>query len=932
MSATDVVTRQAVSSTGDPIIVNDPDPTAAKRTGSQFAVDFDGGFQALRSLDPLQVPDDNFGYELWVRPRQVVEGFALVLYSGDTRYDGWGIYQNGETFGVSYGGVGRFGSAPAVIDQWIHLAVVVENGFSTFYANGVLAGHYGVRLKPPGAGFALGAHPQAPLGEFFAGTIDEVRFFTFEPGQFDPNDLLLHQRAYTQPASGVTATAASLHAQTWPPATGMSIWFEWGLGQGYTEATRTEEIPAGTAESSSSLQIIGLLANSEYSFRVVTSNELGVVRGLSSRFKTGQSVTSLANDGPGSLRQALQDALPGETVSLLVEGTITLSGSGLEFTKDVTLLGGDAATHIVDGGGAVRPFLISTGVVARIEGLTIRGGRAEDSVRVQDDPLGSHATDAGSGGGVRNMGTLTLRSCVIESNRAGNGAPGSSGFFSTELRGSGGGWGGGIWNQGSLLLDRCLVRDNRAGDGGPGVSSFTMRAGNGGRGGDGGGIANSGDLVVQQSSIVRNFAGTGAPGGSAVTSLQGLIQPAGDPGGPGNGGGLVNTASCTVRECTFSGNGAGNSGTGSGAAAINSGTLMFIASTVASNGLSGGSASPGLHTLPGASALILQSSLVAANGSGGYGPDLVGTNTSAGHNLLGVLGTNATVLIAQSGSDQVGTPANAIDARLLPLTFTGPFCAVHGLLADSPAIDAGDDAVTTRPLWISEDQCFNKRSVGGHVDVGAVEFDPSLLPLTAETLNVVIDPSPDLATGTLVALLYGVVNPQGTAATAGFDFGTSAFYRGDAGRRVSVTGNTNTPIRLRIAGLVPGYTYHYRINLIHARRAIFGEDHVFTVPGGAAPRILGDRDGDGAVSGTELTEVLHNYWGNAAWLQMTNVAGLGGTNVTFQVPDLMLSPFTVESTTDFKTWTPEGPATPRFEFSDTNAPAISQRFYRLRTP
>jgi hypothetical protein len=31
-------------------------------------------------------------------------------------------------------------------------------------------------------------------------------------------------------------------------------------------------------------------------------------------------------------------------------------------------------------------------------------------------------------------------------------------------------------------------------------------------------------------------------------------------------------------------------------------------------------------------------------------------------------------------------------------------------------------------------------------------------------------------------------------------------------------------------------------------------------------------------------------------------------------------------------WDYLGPATPRYEFTDTNAPAVPQRFYRLRWP
>lgn len=65
---------------------------------------------------------------------------------------------------------------------------------------------------------------------------------------------------------------------------------------------------------------------------------------------------------------------------------------------------------------------------------------------------------------------------------------------------------------------------------------------------------------------------------------------------------------------------------------------------------------------------------------------------------------------------------------------------------------------------------------------------------------------------------------------------------------------------------------------------------------------------------------------------MTNVAGLGGTNVTFALTNSLAGAFSVEYTTNFVDWYFLGPATARYEFTDTNAPAVPQRYYRLRWP
>lgn len=96
--------------------------------------------------------------------------------------------------------------------------------------------------------------------------------------------------------------------------------------------------------------------------------------------------------------------------------------------------------------------------------------------------------------------------------------------------------------------------------------------------------------------------------------------------------------------------------------------------------------------------------------------------------------------------------------------------------------------------------------------------------------------------------------------------------------------------------------------------------------------IPGDANSDGKVDQSEFDAVYANYVTNSPWLMMTNVAGLGGTNVTFGLSGSSLGSFTVEYTTDLVDWLPLGLATPRYLFTDTNAPAVPQRYYRLKYP
>lgn len=75
-----------------------------------------------------------------------------------------------------------------------------------------------------------------------------------------------------------------------------------------------------------------------------------------------------------------------------------------------------------------------------------------------------------------------------------------------------------------------------------------------------------------------------------------------------------------------------------------------------------------------------------------------------------------------------------------------------------------------------------------------------------------------------------------------------------------------------------------------------------------------------------------SYWPTSPWLYLTNTAGLGGTNVTFALTNSTAGAYSVLMSTNLVNGDYLGPATPRYEFTDTNAPATPKRFYRLRWP
>ena len=86
------------------------------------------------------------------------------------------------------------------------------------------------------------------------------------------------------------------------------------------------------------------------------------------------TVTSLADNGPGTLRDVIAAAAPGDTISFTVAGAITLTNGELVINKDLTIAGPGSAVLTVErssaaGTPAFRIFHITTGRVA-ISGLT----------------------------------------------------------------------------------------------------------------------------------------------------------------------------------------------------------------------------------------------------------------------------------------------------------------------------------------------------------------------------------------------------------------------------------------------------------------------------------------------------------------------------------------------------------------------------------
>jgi len=135
---------------------------------------------------------------------------------------------------------------------------------------------------------------------------------------------------------------------------------------------------------------------------VLNVSILSTIFGTTSLAQANITVTNLADSGPGSLRQAIADAAPGETVKFAVTGTITLTTGQLVVDKPLTIIGPGSKHLKISGNNACRVFHTRSFPVT-ISALTITDGRA----------FNYGYPDSNVGGGIYNIGDLVLTDCII---------------------------------------------------------------------------------------------------------------------------------------------------------------------------------------------------------------------------------------------------------------------------------------------------------------------------------------------------------------------------------------------------------------------------------------------------------------------------------------------------------------------------------------
>ena len=407
------------------------------------------------------------------------------------------------------------------------------------------------------------------------------------------------------------------------------------------------------------------------------------------------NVTTTADSGAGSLRQAIADAnaaAGADTITFQAGlGTIVLSTGEIEIDDDLTITG--PAT--VSGNGASRIFYITYAGAVTITGVTLTAGSVDDD-----------------GGAVFSEGTdLTLDGVTISDSE------------ST-------GRGGGLFTRGDVdvaILD-SVVSGNTATNSGGGA--FVL--------GEGEGQEDDPALLVRGSSITGNTAETQSGGGLGVVHVYDIEIDASTVSGNTSstrGGGVYQHGHpgvvMDITSSTFSGNTAGYRG---GGVMVDGLDDLFVANTTITGNVATRGVGGGIDVGDDEYAAVFEHVVISGN-TAADDPEVNGSDLDNAILVSFSLieGFVAPGVISDEGGNVFGQ-----DPLLGPLQDNGGPTLTHLLLTGSAAIDSGDPAFAAPP---SVDQRGLPRVVGTAIDMGAVEVQAQQ-PTTTTTTTPAQPPQP----------------------------------------------------------------------------------------------------------------------------------------------------------------------------------------------
>lgn len=498
--------------------------------------------------------------------------------------------------------------------------------------------------------------------------------------------------AYDQPAKflGFTTSGSDIIAKYSVPAPG-------GVFDGADFGTYTVTLQSGEVNDGTPTAVPGGILGQ---FAVDVSRNL--------------VVTTDADSGPGSLRQAVLDAaasLTPDTISFDpvffgTAKTITVLTT-INLNTAVTIKGPGTGLLTITGNDLVRIFQANAPArpTITVSDMTLFKGRL----------TGNLTTDRGAAVFVSGNDFVNLNNIVFDSNRTSAGRGGAIGVNgaavvsvnNSTFKGNNGQLSGGAVHvaAGTVTFNGSVFSNNTVSAGAGGAIS----------------AISGGVITINDSTLSGNT--SSASGGAIYVSAAGLTVDrstiSGNQGTFGGGIALANGAAAnaiTVRNSTISGNTATAANGGGGMSLTTFGmTLNIQNSTLAFNqatnatGKGGGISVVSLAATPGT--LTINSTIIAKN-TATTGPDVNGSVNKMQNSLVG----NSSGLTILDGTPNFLD----VDPLLSPLANNGGPTQTHAIDGTSQAVGNGNNAGNQ-----SVDQRGIPRTVGGTADIGAFEFTPA---------------------------------------------------------------------------------------------------------------------------------------------------------------------------------------------------------------
>jgi hypothetical protein len=637
------------------------------------------------------------------------------------------------------------------------------------------------------------------------------------------------------------------------------------------------------------------------------------------------TVTTLADAGAGSLRQAIADAnsRSRSADSIVIQsgltGTISLA-SGLVISDSVTIAGPGAASLTLAGNNTFRLIVTAVEGVGDVSlsGMTLTGGQTastngggalfiqQDHVTLDGVTVTANTATAGGGGGIAVQigGTLTIRNSTISDNTStvprvvGVSSAGGINFIlgggtldleNSSVTGNSGTNGGGIGDTlyGNFIIRNSTITGNTTTGKGGGfytidkatvlVENSTISSNTASLGG--GGIADRqlGTYTISSSTISGNTTTARGGGGfymglngSALvenSTISGNAAPAFEGGGfyffgHTTGSGLI------FRNCTIAGNSAGTNGGGIGLHSFGNGqinsSILIQDCTIAGN--TAGTRGGGFADISpvGTNSKSIVNTVIARN------------NAPTASDVNGALTANFSLVRDQTGATITG--ANNLAAGTDPLfvggatptlTFNGGSTQTIAIQIGSPLINAG----TTPAPELTGDQrgaAGFVRSAGNGTDIGAFEFQAPLA-------TVVNDGSAQRSLVTSLTVTFAA--PVTFATTAGDAFTLTRVSDGAVITFTATASTVNGVTQVVLNGFGGAATNFG--SLADGRYTLTALSSQITLGGSAL-----DGDGDGAPGGDYHfgdTQGLFRFYGDINGDRHVDISDFGLFSSTFNL-------------------------------------------------